>query len=51
MKGYGYDLLGNYDKSILAYTAAVRLDNQDDEIFARRAVALSRAGDYLGAIG
>lgn len=50
MKGYGYDLLGNYDKSILAYTAAVRLDNQDDEIFARRAVALSRAGDYLGAM-
>ena len=50
MKGYGYDLLGNYDKSILAYTAAVRLDNQDDEIFARRAVALSRAGDYLGAL-
>lgn len=50
MKGYGYDQLGNYDKAILAYTAAIRLDNQDDEIFARRAVSLSRAGDYLGAI-
>ncbi len=49
MKGYGYDQLGNYDKAILAYTAAIRLDSQDDEIFARRAVSLSRAGDYLGA--
>lgn len=50
IKGYGYDQLGNYDKAILAYTAAIRLDNQDDEIYARRAVSLSRAGDYLGAI-
>lgn len=50
IKGYGYDQLGDYDKAILAYTAAIRLDNQDDEILARRAVSLSRAGDYLGAI-
>ncbi|MFO0939590.1 MAG: caspase family protein [Pirellulales bacterium] len=50
MKGYGYDQLGNYDKAILAYTAALRLDGQDDEILARRATSLSRAGDYLGAM-
>ncbi len=50
MKGYGYDQLGDYDKAILAYTAALRLDGQDDDILARRATSLSRAGDYLGAM-
>lgn len=50
MKGYGYDQQGNYDKAILAYTAALRLDGQDDDVLARRATSLSRAGDYLGAM-
>ncbi|MEM7312038.1 MAG: caspase family protein [Planctomycetota bacterium] len=50
MKGYGLDQQKNYDKAIMAYTAAIRLDEQDDDLYCRRAVSLAYAGDFPGAI-
>ncbi|XZE22163.1 caspase family protein [Pirellulaceae bacterium SH449] len=49
LKGYGLDQVGDYNKAILSYTAAIRLDNQDDETYLRRAVSLFRVGDSLAA--
>lgn len=50
MKGYGLDEIGDHDNAILAYTAALRLDAEDDEILIRRAVSLARVGDRPAAI-
>ncbi len=49
VKAYGHDQMGEHNKAILAYTAAIRLDDQDDEILLRRAVSLARVGDYPAA--
>lgn len=50
MKGYGLDQVGDHDNAILAYTAAIRLDSEDDEILIRRAVSLARVGDRPAAL-
>ncbi len=50
MKGYGLDQQKNYDKAILAYTAAIRLDALDDDLYCRRAISLANAGDFPAAI-
>jgi tetratricopeptide (TPR) repeat protein len=49
LKGYGLDQVGDHNKAVLSYTAAIRLDNQDDETYLRRAVSLFRVGDSLAA--
>ena len=50
MKGYGLDQVGDHDQAILAYTAALRLDAEDDEVLLRRAVSLARVGDRPAAL-
>lgn len=50
MKGYGLDQVGDHNNAILAYTAALRLDAEDDEVLIRRAVSLAKVGDRPAAL-
>lgn len=49
-RGFAYDKLGEFDKAILDYSAAIELDDKNPYAYYNWGISYDRKGDYEKAI-